>query len=142
MSGVIDVPASASADAGVRAVITKNKVSLHIPIRPRTLQRPRFSFRTGRAYTPKPTRRFLKRVRKYLQNTLKDLKPLDGELRVSFTFYFRGRRCGDLSNYVKAIEDACNKIVWWDDRQIKEYGRVVIVEGAEKEGIDVDVEVI
>lgn len=126
----------------VWAVITRNRVSLHIPIRPRVMQRPQFSFHTGKAYMPKQTRKFLDRVRRYLRDTLRDLKPLDGELRVSFSFYFKDRRRGDLSNYVKAIEDACNKIIWWDDRQIKEYGRVVIVEGAEKEGIDIDVEVI
>ena len=41
--------------------------------------------------------------------------------RLSCRFY-AARDAGDLSNFVKTIEDAMNTIVWPDDRAVKRYG--------------------
>jgi Holliday junction resolvase RusA-like endonuclease len=41
--------------------------------------------------------------------------------RLSCRFYC-ARNQGDLSNFVKSIEDALNAVVWTDDRAVKRYG--------------------
>jgi Holliday junction resolvase RusA-like endonuclease len=45
-------------------------------------------------------------------------EPLTGRLSVEIEFRFSHGSRGDLDNYVKALLDAANGIVWMDDRQI------------------------
>lgn len=47
------------------------------------------------------------------------LRPLDGSVAVSFTWY-RGRRSGDLDNRTKVILDVLNGLAYHDDRQVVE----------------------
>lgn len=44
-----------------------------------------------------------------------------GKVDVVVTYRFHMNRRGDLSNRVKAIEDALTGIVWHDDRQVQRY---------------------
>lgn len=83
--------------------------------------RPRFS-RTGHTYTPSATRDYERLVQAaaieaaipfgrlpvFEAGTLVEL-----EVRV-----YRAANRGDLDNYLKAISDACNRVVWSDDKQI------------------------
>jgi Holliday junction resolvase RusA-like endonuclease len=117
---------------------TQNKYSLFIPIRPQVCQRPRFSFYAGKPYTPEKTKQFYEDVQWYLRS-INIHDPLKGHLRVSFVFYFKKKKRGDLSNYIKAIEDAGNTTLWMDDKQIVEV-HAKAVENAEYEGIEVEVE--
>lgn len=48
------------------------------------------------------------------------LKPLDGEVAVTFTAY-RPRKIGDLDNLQKAVFDSLKGFAWNDDKQIVEY---------------------
>jgi len=52
---------------------------------------------------------------------------------------FRSRDAGDLDNYVKAVSDACNGVLWLDDSQIRRID--AMVDGCEKGRERVEVEV-
>ena len=47
-------------------------------------------------------------------------KPLTGGLKLTVGLFFRDKRVRDIDNYNKLILDACNELVWEDDRQIQE----------------------
>ena len=51
---------------------------------------------------------------------------------------YRSRDAGDLDNYVKAISDACNGVLWLDDSQIRRID--AMVDGCEKGRERVNVE--
>lgn len=99
-----------------------------IPERPKSKGRPRVTSKNGNmwAYTPKTTRDWEETVRHYYKGP-----KFDGP--VSMTITLSKKRAivtitemdcensplrGDISNYVKGIEDALNGIAYDDDRQI------------------------
>ena len=99
-----------------------------IPIRPKSKGRPRVTSKNGKqwAYTPKGTRDYEQAVRDYYKGP-----KFDGP--VSMTITLSKKRAivtitemdcetsplrGDISNYVKGIEDALNGLAYDDDRQI------------------------
>lgn len=47
------------------------------------------------------------------------LKPLDGDVRVTFTAY-RPKKQGDLDNVIKIIQDSLKGSAWHDDKQVVE----------------------
>lgn len=84
----------------------------------------------GRAhsYTPDKTRQWERTVQWYAARH-RPATPLRGPLAVALTFYLpRPRRCKrdfpsvrpDLDNYVKAVLDPLNGLMWVDDGQIVE----------------------
>lgn len=108
-------------------------VTFEIPGRPWAKQRPRFSRRSGRAFTPKETVSFEQTV-----GTIAALHfpaPLEGpvRLRIAATFETPASwskkktaetinrphmQRPDLDNIVKAISDGLNRIAYADDGQI------------------------
>ena len=99
-----------------------------IPVRPKAKSRPRVTSKNGRqwAYTPKGTRDYEEIVKEYYKGP-----KFDGP--VSLTVSLSTKRAlvtiteidcdtsplrGDISNYIKGIEDALNGLAYDDDRQI------------------------
>ena len=99
-----------------------------IPVRPKSKGRPRVTSKNGKqwAYTPKSTRDWEETVRHYYKGP-----KFEGP--VSMSIVLSTKRAivtvtamdvepsplrGDISNYVKGIEDALNGIAYDDDRQI------------------------
>lgn len=53
---------------------------------------------------------------------------------------FRSREQGDLDNFVKSAKDACNKVLWADDWQVRRYGEMFVEEVTKgQERLEVDV---
>lgn len=117
-----------------------NKFSFFLYIRPVAAQRYQFSPNTGEHYTPKRTCDFLTEAGMKMLIVRGTQEPFTCSISLSLAFFFHGKHGGDLSNYVKAIEDAANGILWLDDYQIVEYRTVQIVDYSEKEGIWIDIE--
>jgi len=80
------------------------------------------------AYTPRKTAEFEKIVKAMAKALMEGKKPLTGPVRLSARFIFKPPKktsrtypCkGDTSNFLKALEDACNGAIWVDDVQIVE----------------------
>lgn len=90
---------------------------LTIPDRPRPKGRPRFG-RGGRAFTPKETTEYEKKIRNIaLENGVQPL--VSDNLTFTVIVYVRNRVHGDVDNYVKIASDALNGVAFKDDKQIK-----------------------
>jgi Holliday junction resolvase RusA-like endonuclease len=103
---------------------------------PKGKGRPRFSRRSGVAYTPAPTREYEKRLCEAAQSVMLTASPMEGPLKVTVEAFFEVPRswskvkrknalCGllrpigkpDADNVLKCT-DALNGVVWRDDSQI------------------------
>lgn len=80
--------------------------------------RPRMT-RAGHVITPKRTVAWEKLVRLTVQSAASAVRwrPLDEPCAVVVEVR-RARRAGDLDNFVKAILDACNGVLWTDDKLV------------------------
>lgn len=105
--------------------IPKDCLHFTIPVIPVAKGRPRMT-RTGYVYTPKATVTVEMDIRMHLLKLYLG-KPLDGPLGCMMTFHIvkpksvrRMWPCvkPDLDNYLKALCDAGNGIIWTDDAQI------------------------
>lgn len=90
-------------------------------------QRPRFN--GNRAYTPQTTKDYEIHVGYAAKRAMVSNSLILGDCSLSATFYRKDKRRADLDNLLKAIKDACNGIVWQDDKQVVEYGKVRVVYG-------------
>lgn len=112
-------------------------VDVDLDVNPVPLQRAGRNIDDRRAYLEKRSREFRDEFRIMLRATGQvPRSPIGDEVLLEVLFW---RRCtsaanrGDLTNLLKAIEDACNPSrdggwlgVWHDDRQVvKLYGRIV-----------------
>lgn len=120
-------------------------LTFEIALNPIPLGRPQF-VRRGRnqvAITPARSLEWRKSFRTLLALQL-PREQLDGPLLVKMTFWRQCRSImqrGDLSNLVKAVEDACNpdeKIgwrgLWRDDRQIEHLDATIAESGPRVDG--------
>lgn len=99
-----------------------------LDVEPTPKGRPRLT-KTGKAYTPKPTKIAEENIRAELWTKWKG-DPLEGPLTVRACYYLSRPKSvtikkrpfpiarPDLDNYDKLLLDACNKVVWDDDSQI------------------------
>lgn len=93
---------------------------LILPVNPVPLARARVT--NGRAYTPARSVAFAEEFRWALRSA-GVRRPIDDDLALNVTFWRECRSSsnrGDLSNLLKAVEDAGNGFLWVDDRQITE----------------------
>lgn len=94
--------------------------------------------RKARGYTPKSTKVFEEKVawesRAAIRRCLGTAKPLEGRVAVTITFSMEDQR-GDIDNYAKAILDGMNKIIYLDDKQVKELHCYINDSGAPKASV-------
>ena len=111
-------------------------IPFHVPGVPVGKGRPRFT-RTGRTYTPAKTREWERQVAKVADEAMHGIDMLKGPLKATLVFYLpipkswskRRRQEADgapaitrvdADNLAKAVLDACNGIVYEDDKQVTE----------------------
>jgi Holliday junction resolvase RusA-like endonuclease len=85
---------------------------------PKPKGRPRMNTRTGKAYTPKDTRQYERRVADELGIAMQGREPLTGDIEVILDFYRQNNVRADIDNMIKAVADSANGIVYDDDKQI------------------------
>ena len=82
--------------------------------------RPRFG--GGHAYQPKRNSEYRARVQRAARAAMGGSAPMTGAIEANVKLYRKykptARNFGDVDNYLKAIFDALNQIVFDDDRQI------------------------
>ena len=113
------------------------RVAFDIPCVPVPQSRPRFT-RQGHAYDTQKSKAYKALVRAEAANRMRGRKPFDGAVVASLKFYLpipkswskKKReaaldrrilpigRVGDTDNYVKAVLDACNGVIYDDDSQV------------------------
>ena len=127
-----------------------------LDVKPRGAARPRFG--NGRTYTPAEYRAHLEELRLRIGSAFGGAR-FNGALRVVVEFYFaplaswskREREAMlsswesvplafDGDNLVKAVFDACNALVWVDDKWVKEFA--VSKSYSDREGIRLRIEEI
>lgn len=47
-------------------------------------------------------------------------RPVTDDVGVNLNVYLKGGQSGDIDNYFKSVTDSLNKIIYMDDRQIRE----------------------
>ena len=119
----------------------EHSLSFSIPVKAIPKGRPRLS-RFGRAFTPKKTQDFEEIIRDHSRAIMNDLDVIDTMISVSVSFTFKQPNKpsraypskGDLDNFLKAVLDGMNGIVFFDDVQIthieasKKYGEFDLID--------------
>lgn len=97
---------------------------LTIDIKPHPQGRPRVTVQNGKAHAyPTKTDEQWRSDAQWLIKQQRDHKFETGHLYVCVSFYVKdvdGAKRGDVDNYVKSLFDACNGILWTDDKQVTE----------------------
>lgn len=110
-------------------------IRFSLPIAPVPKARARV-LKSGRSYTPRKTKLFERQVGLFARRYA-PITPLDVPLKLSLRFILVRPKSSkralpsvkpDIDNYIKAVKDALNGIIWSDDSRIcevhavKEYG--------------------
>jgi len=95
-----------------------NTLKFVVPGKPRVQQRP-IVLRRGWAIDPPESKAEKKRIAQiaYVEQQRVRLPILAGDLEVGMSFYGL-RPNADISNAIKLVEDALNKVIYLDDKQI------------------------
>jgi Holliday junction resolvase RusA-like endonuclease len=115
-----------------------------IPGPPQPKERARRNNTTGRWYTPERTRLYERHARSCATVARMSLGrpwPMDAAYRVEIVIYMPDRRTRDGDNVFKAVADAGNRVLWNDDRQIKQH-EVTLELDRERPRVEVRVEVL
>lgn len=82
--------------------------------------KPRARVTARGSYTPSEYKAYEDRIKYLASEAMRahGVATLLGPLRIDYTFYLAANR-GDLDNYVKGVQDAMNKVVFKDDRQVQ-----------------------
>lgn len=93
-------------------------VRFTVPGKPVPKGRPRFA--RGRTITPQRTRDYEAHVKITIMHALSLASGWrrEGARRVRLIFEFTDACRGDIDNLAKAVLDACNGLLWHDDRQV------------------------
>ena len=93
-------------------------ISFTVDINPLPKERPRLG--NGHAYTTAKTRDYEHTIAQYALITMNQaqLDTMEGDLGLIVRFYRKDNRRVDLDNLLKAIKDALNGIIWYDDSQV------------------------
>jgi Holliday junction resolvase RusA-like endonuclease len=104
-----------------------------VPGEPVPKARPRLNRKTGGVYTPPRTITAQLAFGYAAKAARLGCRPEpDHHIAVDLGFY-RGKGQGDIDNLVKLALDACNGVLWTDDRQVCQL-RAIIVHGAAEPG--------
>lgn len=98
-------------------------MKLTINLEPVALARPRVNTTNRGRYLPAKSRRFLDDLAALVRAAFRR-QPFENPLAVTLHFYRprtpTAKNFGDIDNLAKAVLDACNGVVWTDDRLITE----------------------
>ena len=98
-------------------------MTLTLELEPVPLARPRVNTTNRGRYLPKHCQQFLDSLRLLLRAAFHG-KPYEVPLSVTLHFYRprnpAARNYGDIDNLAKAVLDACNGVIWNDDKLIVE----------------------
>lgn len=127
-------------------------MTVFIPIVPVAWSRPRANFKTRAVFNSPRLRAYQSALRRELRRALGSAQPFLGDVMVCLRFFMPmpkrkvRERPGvkpDLSNLIKAVEDAANGILWRDDAQVVELVTVKAYDWqAKRVGIEILVEEI
>ena len=119
----------------------KLPLTLDLPLNPTPQARPVVTFRHGRSgahtFTPDKTRQFYRDFQTLVRAAGVRGKPYTGRVRLELRLWrhHSGRgKCGDLSNMVKACEDAMTGCLLEDDDQVVELEAVLVDHGKHVQG--------
>jgi len=117
-----------------------NSIRLEIPLRLPPKARPRMTERRGKRWWFTPSSSLEEEIGLYASKIMREngWDKLSGKIRLSATIYIKGRRRADLSNYLKALEDALEDVCYYNDIQIAEYGWVKVIDKAGEDKIIVN----
>lgn len=99
-----------------------------------------FNRRTGRPFLSREYKAFEEKIAWFACSQYKG-QPLEGDLRVSIAACYKNKIHPDAGNLPKSLCDALNKIIWQDDRQIKQL-KIIVKENNQRDWFSVGVEEI
>ncbi len=107
-------------------------MEITIPIRLISKDNEKIMNRNGRFFLSSKYKKFEVSIQFFFISQFPKFKPLEGDLSVMMTFYFKSKKHPDITNCPKSVCDALNGYLWKDDRQIKQEILKVVYGNEEK----------
>jgi len=123
---------------------TLRKIHLELPVRLRPKARPRRTQKGWKVWWYTPSGRNEEEIGMLAAKQMREkgLERLGGKVKLSATIYLKGKVNGDISNLIKALEDALEGVCYYNDIQIREYGEIKVMNEAKDNLVIVDLEEI